>query len=119
MYGMDVNGPTSVFLSISKPDYTLVSCGTVLNQKYTPDMLRDPVKRAALTAAIKVYFEQGGQEVQINCVSRETLRDAIDNPEKYESLVTRVSGFSAYYTKLGREVQEDILSRTEHSEADK
>jgi len=114
-YGMDQNGPTATFLSMAKPDYTLVSCGTVLNQKYTPDMLNDPVKREALTAAIKVYFARGGQEVQINCVSRETLRDAMEHPENYASLVVRVSGFSAYFTKLDRSVQEDILHRTEHA----
>ncbi len=113
-YGMDKNGPTATFLSMAKPDYSLVSCGTVLNQKYTPDMLNDPVKREALTAAIKVYFVKGGQEVQINCVSRETLRDAMEHPENYGSLVVRVSGFSAYFTKLDRSVQEDILHRTEH-----
>ena len=115
-YGMDQNGPTATFLSMSKPDYSLVSCGTVLNQKYTPDMLNDPVKREALTAAIKVYFAKGGQEVQINCVSRETLRDAMEHPENYGSLVVRVSGFSAYFTRLDRSVQEDILHRTEHSQ---
>ena len=115
-YGMDKNGPTSAFLSLCKPDYRLVSCGTVVNQKYTPDMLEDPVKRAALTAAIKVYFSQGGQEVQINCVSRDILIDAMDHPENYSDLVLRVSGFSAYYTQLSRDVQEDILHRTEHAE---
>ncbi len=115
-YGVDKNGPTAAFLSLCKPDYRLVSCGTVVNQKYTPDMLQDPVKRAALTAAIQVYFSQGGQEVQINCVSRETLKDAMEHPENYGSLVVRVSGFSAYFVHLGRDVQEDILHRTEHAE---
>ena len=115
-YGMDKNGPTSAFLSLCKPDYRLVSCGTVVNQKYTPDMLTDPVKRAALRAAIQVYFSQGGQEVQINCVSRETLKDAMAHPENYADLVVRVSGFSAYFTGLGRDVQEDILHRTEHAD---
>lgn len=116
-YGMDRSGTTAVFLSLSKPDYKLVSCGTVLNQKYTEDMLKKPENRAALMAALKVYFEKGGQEVQINCVSRETLRDAMEHPEKYAGLVVRVSGFSAYFTKLDRAVQEDILHRTEHSAA--
>jgi len=115
-YGMDKDGPTSSFLSLCKPDYRLVSCGTVVNQKYTPDMLQDPVKRAALTAAIQVYFNQGGQEVQINCVSREMLKDAMEHPENYRDLVVRVSGFSAYFTGLDRDVQEDILHRTEHAE---
>ena len=115
-YGMDKNGPTATFLSMCKPDYRLVSCGTVLNQKYTPDMLRDPVKRQALISAIEVYFDRGGQEVQINCVSKEMLRDAMAHPEKYQNLVVRVSGFSAYFTSLDRAVQEDILHRTEHAE---
>lgn len=115
-YGVDKNGPTAAFLSLCKPDYRLVSCGTVVNQKYTPDMLTDPVKRAALTAAIQVYFSRGGQEVQINCVSRETLKDAMEHPENYGGLVVRVSGFSAYFTTLAKDVQEDILHRTEHSE---
>jgi formate C-acetyltransferase len=115
-YGMDKNGPTSAFLSLCKPDYRLVSCGTVVNQKYTPDMLSDPVKRAALTAAIKTYFHCGGQEVQINCVSREVLKDAMEHPENYADLVVRVSGFSAYFVTLGRDVQEDILHRTEHAQ---
>ena len=115
-YGMDREGPTAAFLSLSKPDYRLVSCGTVVNQKYTPDMLTDPVKRDALLSAIKVYFHRGGQEVQINCVSRETLMDAMEHPENYLDLVVRVSGFSAYFVSLDRAVQEDILHRTEHAE---
>ena len=115
-YGVDKNGPTAAFLSLCKPDYRLVSCGTVVNQKYTPDMLTDPVKRAALTAAIQVYFSRGGQEVQINCVSRDVLKDAMEHPENYGGLIVRVSGFSAYFTSLARDVQEDILHRTEHAE---
>jgi pyruvate formate-lyase/glycerol dehydratase family glycyl radical enzyme len=115
MYGMDKNGPTAVVNSVTKPDYTLVTCGTVLNQKFNPDMLRDPQKKKKLLALIRTYFEKGGQEMQINSISREVLLDAAKNPEKYSTLVVRVSGFSAYYTTLSREVQADILARTEHS----
>jgi len=114
-YGVDQNGPTSSFLSLCKPDYSLAAGGTVVNQKYTPDMLQDPVKRSALLAAIQVYFENGGQEVQINCVSKKTLMDAMEHPENYQGMVVRVSGFSARFTELNRGVQEDIIHRTEHS----
>lgn len=113
MHGMDLSGPTATVLSTSKPDYTLVTCGTVLNQKYSPSMFTDPEKRAKLRALIRVYFDKGGQEMQINSVSRQILTDAMDNPKAYASLVVRVSGFSAFYTSLGRDVQEDILKRTE------
>ena len=114
MHGCDRSGPTAVVQSMTKPDYTLVSCGTVLNQKYSPDMFRDPEKRAKLLALIKVYFRRRGQEIQINSVSRATLQDAMEHPDAYSSLVVRVSGFSAFYTALDRSVQEDILQRTEH-----
>ena len=113
MHGMDREGPTAVALSTSKPDYTLVSCGTVLNQKYSPSMFADPEKRAKLRALIRVYFDKGGQELQINAVSRAVLTDAMEHPDAYRSLVVRVSGFSAFYTTLDRAVQEDILKRTE------
>jgi formate C-acetyltransferase len=61
-----------------------------------------------------VYFKKGGQEIQINSVSRDILIDAMEHPEQYEDLVVRVSGFSAYYTTLDRKIQVDILERTEH-----
>ena len=72
-------------------------------------------KRGKLLALIKSYFRKGGQEMQINSVSRKVLIDAMEHPEKYQDLVVRVSGFSAYYTKLDRAVQLDILSRTEQA----
>ncbi len=114
MYGMDKMGVTSSLLSVSKPDYTK-SFGMVLNQKFSPAMFATKENRDKIKALIKVYFERGGQEVQINAISREILGDAMENPEKYRSLVTRVSGFSAFYTSLRKDIQEDILNRTEHS----
>ncbi len=114
MHGMDKRGPTATILSTSKPDYTKACCGTVLNQKYSPSVFADDEKRAKLAALIRVYFARGGQEIQINSVSREVLKDAMEHPENYQSLVVRVSGFSALYITLSKEVQEDILKRTEH-----
>jgi len=114
MHGQDRSGPTAVVASCTKPDYTLVSCGTVLNQKYSPVMFSDPALRQKLLALILTYFQKRGQEIQINAVSREVLKDAMEHPEKYTGLVVRVSGFSMFYTQLSRAVQEDILKRTEH-----
>ena len=64
-------------------------------------------------ALIKTYFKKGGQEIQINATSREILIDAMDHPEQYQSLVVRVSGFSAFYVTLEKAVQLDILNRTQ------
>ena len=111
-YGRDRKGATSTLQSVSKPDYARCACGTVVNQKYSPAMFADG-KREKLLALIRVYFAKGGQEIQINATSAEVLRDAMEHPEQYASLVVRVSGFSAFYVTLGKEVQEDILSRTQ------
>lgn len=111
-YGRDTHGATSTLLSVSKPDYTKVACGSVVNQKFSPAMFTSE-KRKKLMALIKTYFKKGGQEIQINATSREILTDAMEHPEKYQSLVVRVSGFSAFYVTLDRDVQMDILHRTQ------
>ena len=111
-YGRDRKGATSTLQSVSKPDYSRCACGTVVNQKYSPAMFADG-KREKLAALIRVYFAKGGQEIQINATSAEVLRDAMEHPEQYASLVVRVSGFSAFYVTLSKEVQEDILRRTQ------
>ena len=112
-YGRDVNGPTATVLSLSVPNYCVVACGSVVNQKFMPSMFTDE-NRKKLAALIRVYFKRGGQEMQINSVSPDVLRAAMITPEEYENLIVRVSGFSAYYTQLNRDTQNDILNRTEH-----
>ena len=112
-YGRDTRGATSTVNSVVKPDYTKVACGSVVNQKFSPSMFDDE-RRAKLLALIRTYFRKGGQEMQINSTSREVLIDAMEHPENYGNLVVRVSGFSAFYVTLGRDVQVDILNRTQH-----
>lgn len=111
-YGKDVEGPTTTLISVSKPSYEKVACGSVLNQKFSPAMFRDG-KREKLLQLIRVYFNRGGQEIQINATSKEVLRDAMVHPENYGDLVVRVSGFSALYVTLEHDVQMDILNRTQ------
>lgn len=113
-YGRDLKGITATLLSLSKPDYTRCACGTVVNQKLSPSMFEDG-QRQNLISLIRVYFAKGGQEIQINATSTDTLKDAMEHPERYASLVVRVSGFSALYVTLDKEVQEDILRRTQHN----
>lgn len=114
MRGRDVRGLTALIHSVTKPDYTQCACGTVINLKFTGSFFKDRKKRDKLRDALRIYFERGGQEIQINCVSGQKLKDAAEHPENYEDLVVRVSGFSAFYTHLSRAVQMDILERTEY-----
>ncbi len=114
-YGVDVNGPTYTFASLSKPDYTKIAGGSVVNQKFSPSLFEGEENLKRLCALVRVYFGRGGQELQINSVSREILKDAMVHPENYRNLVVRVSGFSAYFINLDKAVQIDILNRTEHT----
>ncbi|CEP68204.1 Glycine radical domain [Moorella glycerini] len=62
---------------------------------------------------IDQYFASGGAQMQFNVVSKKTLLDAQKNPEKYSDLIVRVAGYSAYFTQLSKDVQQDIIERTE------
>ena len=113
-YGRDTRGPTAVVHSVTTPDYTRVACGTVVNMKFSPDMFGDG-KRQKLQQLVRVYFNKGGQELQINATLPQTLRDAMAHPDKHRDLVVRVSGFSAFFVTLEKAVQEDILARTQQA----
>ncbi len=62
---------------------------------------------------IDQYFAMGGNQIQFNVVSKETLLNAQKEPDKYANLLVRVAGYSAYFTQLSKDVQEDIIARTE------
>ena len=70
-----------------------------------------------LLSLIKTYFGLGGCHIQFNCVDTETLRQAQKTPQEYKELVVRVAGFSAYFTRLDKGVQNKIIKRTQYSSA--
>ena len=110
-YGRDTKGATVTLNSLSKPDYTMCACGTVVNQKYSPSMFEGE-KCKKLLALIRTYMKKGGQEIQINATSRAILIDAMEHPEEYPNLIVRVSGYSAKFIHLDRVTQEQIMART-------
>lgn len=71
----------------------------------------DGLKR--FVSLIDRYFAAGGSQMQFNIVSKRTLLEAQKDPEKYSNLLVRVAGYSAYFTQLSKEVQQDIIERTE------
>jgi len=110
--GRDVNGLTSVVNSAGKLDYFSASNGTVLTLWLHPTLL-DTERGIGNTAAlVRSYFEIKGQEIQFNIVSAETLKEAMEKPEQYRSLIVRVTGWSSFFTGLTREVQDEIVERT-------
>ncbi len=113
--GRDVNGPTAVFVSSTSFDHSHYMDGMALNLKVHPTSLKGNDGITKLEDVTKVYFEQGGMEVQYNVVDAETLRKAQENPDAYHNLVVRIAGFSAYFIDMTPAMQEDIISRAEHS----
>ena len=116
--GRDIKGPTAVVHSATKFDHTLIGNGMVLNIKFHPTALNGEEGIKNFKDLIKIYFDMGGMEIQFNVVDRKILSDARKNPGNYGDLVVRVSGFSAYFTRLSMELQDEIISRTEYSYID-
>ncbi|MBR2474623.1 MAG: glycyl radical protein [Clostridia bacterium] len=113
--GRDVNGPTAAANSVSSLDHFIASNGTLFNMKFHPSALEGRSGLESFVALVRGYFDRKGSHMQFNVVSRETLRDAQKNPDKYRSLVVRVAGYSALFTTLSKGLQEDIINRTEQS----
>jgi formate C-acetyltransferase len=113
--GRDVSGPTSVFISSTSFDHSRFMDGMALNLKIHPSSLKSDDGITKLEDITKVYFEQGGMEVQYNVVDAATLRKAQAKPDEYHNLVVRIAGFSAYFVDMTPAMQEDIISRAEHT----
>jgi formate C-acetyltransferase len=113
--GYDKNGPTQVIASVAAVPQSEFPNGTLMNLKFHPNALSGSGGTAKMTQLMQTYFDLGGMELQINVVSAETLRDAQKNPDRYRDLVVRVAGFSAYFTELHPDGQNDLIRRTELS----
>jgi len=114
--GADRHGPTAVIKSVAKMDH-LRTGGTLLNQKFTPQLLATDSGLTKLRQLVRSYFRLDGHHIQFNVVTAETLREARKHPERYRDLIVRVAGYSDYFVDLGPELQEEIIRRTEHTSA--
>ncbi len=115
VHGADKKGPTSVIKTASKLDHACTG-GTLLNQKFLPSLLEGEGSLDRLASLIRTYFRLDGHHIQFNVVDSKTLRDAQDNPEKYRDLIVRVAGYSDYFVDIGKELQEEIIARTEQKQ---
>jgi formate C-acetyltransferase len=111
--GADRKGPTAVVKSVSKIDHARTG-GTLLNQKFAPELLADEQGLEKLAHLIRTYFKLDGHHMQFNVVNADTLRDAQKHPEKHRDLMVRVAGYSDYFVDLSPELQNEIIKRTEH-----
>jgi len=111
--GADRNGPTAVVKSAAKIDQIRTG-GTLLNQKFLPQVLDGEDGLQKLTHLIRAYFKMDGHHIQFNVVDSDLLRQAQRYPDDYRDLIVRVAGYSDYFVDLTTELQEEIIARTAH-----
>lgn len=113
--GKDTNGPTAAANSVAKLDHFIASNGTLYNQKFLPSAVAGDTGLKNFASVVRSYFDHKGMHVQFNVIDKETLIAAQKDPEKYKDLVVRVAGYSAQFVVLAKEVQDNIINRTEHT----
>ncbi|MFW9838004.1 MAG: pyruvate formate lyase family protein, partial [Candidatus Thorarchaeota archaeon] len=111
-HGADTKGPTAVIKSVAKIDHWKTG-GTLLNQKFMPEVLADEEGRMKLGNLVRTYFKLGGHHIQFNVVHADTLKSAQKSPELYQDLIVRVAGYSDYFINIGKDLQNEIIARTE------
>jgi formate C-acetyltransferase len=126
--GADINGPTANVNSVGKviggkaedgnghwrEYFNLLPNGGSHTMTFNPSLVRDPEHRQKFKGFLRGYIENGGTALQINIIDADTLRDAQQNPENYKHLLVRVTGYNAYFTSIGKELQDEIIARESH-----
>jgi len=115
VYGRDINGPTALLNSVSKIDSKNGSNGTLLNMKFLPSFFADEAGIEKFSALLRAVVELKINHVQFNVVNKEDLLAAQKEPDKHRNLIIRVAGYSAYFTELAWDLQNEIIARTSHS----
>ncbi|MBX7236207.1 MAG: glycyl radical protein [Caldilineales bacterium] len=111
--GRDRRGATAVLHSVSKLDLKLASNGTLLNMKFLPAFFDGPAALTKFAQLLRGFSALHIPHVQFNVVDAATLRAAQAHPDEYRSLVVRVAGYSAYFTELDQDLQDEIIRRSE------
>jgi Pyruvate-formate lyase len=117
--GADIYGPTVTLSSINTTKNTkyLNRAARLLNVKFSPQAVAGEKGTMALASLIRSWCDQKHWHIQFNIINRDTLIAAQKDPEKYRNLLVRVAGYSAYFVDLSKQLQTEIINRTEHQSA--
>lgn len=118
VYGRDVSGPTAVLKSVSRIDKLFTSNGGLLNMKFLPEFFKTESGIDKFALFLRSFVDLEIPHIQFNVVNREDLIAAKKNPEQYRSLTVRVAGYTAYFTELAGELQDEIIARTSYGDID-
>jgi formate C-acetyltransferase len=111
--GAEKRGPTAALRSLARIDQTRIGFGNSVNMRLPLGLLQTDKGLDSVAHLVRGYFDMGGFHLQLNTVDTATLRAAQQDPAAYADLIVRVSGYSAYFTRLGRRIQDDIIGRAE------
>jgi formate C-acetyltransferase len=114
MRGADRKGPTAALRSALTAGFR-ESHASVLNQKFSSAILRNAENVDKLASYTNAFMSGGGSHIQYNMLDTNELRDAKVNPDNYRDLIVRIGGFSAYFTQLSSDIQDDVINRSEHN----
>ena len=113
--GTDVNGPYALFNSATCYNHAL-SQNSQLNMKIHPSVVKGREGSKKFLEMIKAYLRKGAFHAQFNIVDSRMLKDAQTNPDNYRGLMVRVAGFTQYWVELGKQIQDEVIARTEYEE---
>lgn len=116
MYGRDINGPTALLNSVSRINSKLGSNGTLLNMKFLPEFFKTNEGIKKFSSLLRTFVDLKINHVQFNVLRKEDLIAAQKEPEKYGGLPVRVAGYTAYFTELASDLQDEIIARTSYGE---
>ena len=118
MYGRDTTGPTAVLNSVSRIPSVLAGNGTLLNMKFLPSFFTSEYDRGKFSLFLKSFVRLAIHHIQFNVVTTEDLVKAKADPEFYRDLTIRVAGYTAYFTELAEDLQDEIIARTVHGKTE-
>lgn len=116
VYGRDIKGPTAVLKSVSKLDKTCTTNGGLLNMKFLPEFFTTEIGVQKFANFLRTFVDLEIPHIQFNVVRKEDLIAAKNNPEQYRSLTVRVAGYTAYFTELAGDLQDEIIARTSYGD---
>jgi len=109
--GVAHKGPTSIARSVSKIGLEYVPNGGSLTVSFNPSIVKGELGKRIIAGFLRGFQREGGSALQINIISPDILRDAQKHPDAYRNLLVRVTGYNAYFTALGKEMQDEIIAR--------
>jgi formate C-acetyltransferase len=113
--GRDTRGPTAALNSVAALPLTLAAGTPVLNLRFQKALLQSQSGLRKVGDLIRAFFAKGGMQAQVSVLSREEMLAAQAEPEKHGDLLVRIGGYSEYFCKLSRPLQDSVIARTEYT----